>query len=152
MKTKIFLAAILSLSVLTSTAQCLTRNHVDIANTVFSGNLKPADFAGNVFITIDTVNSERVETASEYTEFSEPAQLIKSFNSAMKSIGIEGNYFNYYEHFNNSLYNSPLHQSFLVNNSKYTYRIDIWNNPEDVTKIEGLTIVRYNEQIERTSY
>ena len=152
MKKQIFLAAILSLSVLTATAQCLTRNYVSIANTVFSGKLETSDFAGNLFITIDTVNSETVAVPSEYTEFSDPAQLIKTFNQAMASIKIDGNYFNYYEHYSNSLYNSPLHQSFLVNNDNYTYRIDIWNNPEDITKIEGLTIVRYSEKLDRTPY
>lgn len=70
----------------------------------------------------------------------------------MKSIGIIGGFFNYYEFINNSLYNSPLHQSFLVNNSRHTYRIDIWNNPNNVTKINGLSIVRYNELLERTNY
>lgn len=152
MKTKIFLAVILSLSVLTASAQCLTRTYIDIANTVFSGNLQESDLSGNLFITVDTVNSESLKVASEYTEFSEPASLIKEFNQVMAGIKVDGNFFNYYEHFNNSLYNSPLHQSFLVNTINSTYRIDIWNNPADVTKIEGLTIVKYGEQIERTQY
>jgi len=152
MKTKIFLAVILSLGMLTVSAQCLTRNYVGIANTVFSGNLKTSDFSGNLFITIDTVNSESLKVASEYKEFSDPVELIKTFNTTMQSIGIDGDFFNYYEHYNNSFYNSPLHQSFLVNTFNDTYRIDIWNNPEDISKIEGLTIVRYGSQIERTSY
>lgn len=149
---KIFLAAILTLTVLSVSAQCLTRTYIDIANTVFSGNLQESDLSGNLFTTVDTVNSESLKVASEYTEFSEPADLIKEFNQAMSAIKIDGNFFNYYEHFDNSLYNSPLHQSFLVNTLTSTYRIDIWNNPADITKIEGLTIIKYGEQIKRTQY
>jgi hypothetical protein len=152
MKTKIFFAAILTLTVLTAPAQCLTRTYANIANNVFSGNLKTSDFAGNLFITVDTVNSASTTVPSEYYEFTDPSDLIKTFNQAMASIEIDSTFFNYYEHFNNSLYNSPLHQSFLVNSANYTYRIDIWNNPNDVTKIEGLTIVKSPDQIERTIY
>ena len=95
MKTKIFLAVILSLSVLTASAQCLTRTYIDIANTVFSGNLQESDLSGNLFITVDTVNSESLKVASEYTEFSEPASLIKEFNRVMAGIKVDWNFFNY---------------------------------------------------------
>jgi hypothetical protein len=152
MKTKIFFAAILTLTVLTAQAQCLTRTYVNIADDVFSGNLKTSDFAGNLFITVDTVNSELATVPSEYYEFSDPSDLIETFNKVMASIEIDSTFFNYYESFNNSLYNSPLHQSFLVNSSKYTYLIDIWNNSNDVTKIEGLTIVKLNDKKDRNSY
>lgn len=152
MKIKILLIIVLGLFNLISFAQCETRNYIDIANKVFTGNLKNSDFEGDLFFTIDTVNSERVEVPSSYTEFSDPLKLIESFNQTMKSIGIIGGFFNYYEFINNSLFNSPLHQSFLVNNSRHTYRIDIWNNPNNVTKINGLSIVRYNELLERTNY
>jgi hypothetical protein len=152
MKTKIFFAAILTLTVLTAQAQCLTRTYVNIADDVFSGNLKTSDFAGNLFITVDTVNSASLQVTSEFYEFTNPDELIKTFNHVMASIKVDGGFFNYYEHFNNSLYNSPLHQSFLVNSANCTYRIDIWNNPNDVTKIEGLTIIKSPDQIERTIY
>jgi hypothetical protein len=152
MKTKIFFIAILTLTMLTVQAQCLTRKHINIANKVFEGNLKNSDFAGNLFLTVDTVNSELATVPSEYYEFNDPADLIKTFNRVMASIEIEGPFFNYYESFNNSLYNSPLHQSFLVNSSKYTYVIDICNYPNDVTKIEGLTISKLNDKRDRNSY
>jgi hypothetical protein len=152
MKIKIFFAALLTLTMLTAQAQCLTRNHIDIANKVFEGNLKTSDFAGNLFITVDTVNSELATVPSEYYEFSDPADLIKTFNRVMKSLKIEGSFFNYYESFNNSLYNSPLHQSFLVNSANYTYVIDICNYPDDVTKIRGLTIAKLNDKLDRNSF
>ena len=88
-----------------------------------------------------------VDLIADRKPFSKHA--IEIFNQAMTSINVEGNFFNYYEMFNNSLYNSPLHQSYLVNNSKQTYKIDIWNNTTNITKIEGLSIIKLNYQIER---
>jgi hypothetical protein len=152
MKTYIIIGLVLTLIVFRSSSQCLTRKHIDIANKVFEGNLKTSDFEGNLFLTVDTVNSELATFPSDYYEFSDPADLIKTFNKVMKSIKIEGTFFNYYESFNNSLYNSPLHQSFLVNSAKHTYVIDICNYPNDITKIEGLTIVKLNDKKDRNTY
>ena len=149
MGTKIILGLILALTVFKSSSQCLTRKHIDIANKVFEGKLKAEDFEGNLFITIDTVSAESPNVPSVYFEFDKSSELIEIFNQAMTSINAEGNFFNYYEMFNNNLYNSPLHQSYLVNNSKQTYKIDIWNNPTNITKIEGLTIRKSNDQVER---
>jgi hypothetical protein len=151
-KIKILLVIVLAFFNLVTSAQCLTRKHIDIANKVFEGNLKTSDFEGNLFLTVDTVNSELATVPSEYYEFNDPADLIKTFNKVMKSIRIEGTFFNYYESFNNSLYNSPLHQSFLVNSAKHTYVIDICNYPNDITKIEGLTIVKLNDKKDRNTY
>lgn len=152
MKTQIFLGLILAFTSITSYSQCLTRKHINIANKVFEGKLKAKDFEGKLFLTIDTVNSESLNVSSLYFEFDKSSELIKEFNKAMVSINAEGSFFNYYEMFNNSLYNSPLHQTFQVNNSKCTYVIDIWNNPKNITKIEGLTIRKLSEKQERTNY
>jgi len=149
MGTKIILGLILVLTVFKSSSQCLTRKHIDIANKVFSGKLKNADFEGKLFLTIDTVSAESPNVPSVYFEFDKSSELIEIFNQAMTSINVEGNFFNYYEMLNSSLYNSPLHQSYLVNNSKQTYKIDIWNNTTNITKIEGLSIIKLNYQIER---
>lgn len=152
MKTSIIIGLVLTLNVFRSSSQCITRKHIDIANKVFEGKLKAKDFEGKLFLTIDIVNSESLNVPSHCYEFIESYELIDLFNQAMISINAEGSFFNYYELFNNSLYNSPLHQSFLVNNSKYTYMIDIWNNPKNITKIEGLTIRKLNEQQVLTNY
>jgi hypothetical protein len=147
MRTNIILGLVLI--VFSSYSQCLTSKHINIANKVFEGKLKANDFDGNLFITIDTVNAESPNVPSLYFEFDKSSELIEIFNQTMVSINVDGSFFNYYEMFNNSLYNSPLHLRFLVNNSKYTYVIDIWNNPNNITKIEGLTIRKSNDQVER---
>jgi hypothetical protein len=152
MKTSIIIGLVLTLTVFRSSSQCLTSKYINIANKVFEGKLTAKDFEGKLFLTIDTVNAESLNVPSLYYEFIESSELIELFNQAMVSINIKGSFFNYYESFNNSLYNSPLHQSFLVNSSKYTYLIHIWNNPKNITKIEGLTISKLNEQQERTNY
>ncbi len=149
MKTTIILGLVFTLTVFRSSAQCLTRTYINLANKVFTGNLESKDFEGNLFLTIDTVNAESPNVPSLYFEFDKSSELIEIFNQSMISINVDGSFFNYYEMFNNSLYNSPLHLSFLVNNSKYTYVIDIWNNPNNITKIEGLTICKSNNQVER---
>jgi hypothetical protein len=149
MRTNIILGLVFT--VFSSYSQCLTRKHINIANKVFEDKLKSNDFEGNLFLTIDTVNAGSLSVPSEYSEFSESSELTKSFYKAMNSINVVGRFFNYYESFNNRLYNSPLHQSFLVNNSKNTYLVDIWNNPNNITKIEGLTIRKLNDQIERVN-
>ena len=149
MKTTIILGLVFTLTVFRSSAQCLTRTYINLANKVFTGNLESKDFEGNLFLTIDTVNAESPNVPSLYFEFDKSSELIEIFNQAMTSINAEGNFFNYYEMFNNNLYNSPLHQSYLVNNSKQTYKIDIWNNTTNITKIEGLSIIKLNYQIER---
>lgn len=136
-------------TVFSSYSQCLTSKYINIANKVFEGNLKSNDFDGNLFLTIDTVNAESPNVPSVYFECDKSSELIEIFNQAMISIKVEGIFFNYYEMFNNSLYNSPLHQGYLVNNSKQTYKIDIWNNTNNITKIEGLSIIKLNYQIER---
>ena len=142
MKTTIILGLVFALTVFRSSAQCLTRTYINLANKVFTGNLESKDFEGKLFLTIDTVNAESPNVPSLYFEFDKSSELIEIFNQAMVSINVEGNFFNYYEMFNNSLYNSPLHQGYLVNNSKQTYKIDIWNNPTNITKIEGLSIIK----------
>jgi len=151
MKKQILITAILALTVLTTNAQCLTREYISIANKVFTGNLKDSDFAGTLFVTIDTTNSESLAVASNYFECKTPAEAIKIFTRTMASIKVDGNFFNYYEQINNSFYRVRLHQSFLMNTANYTYKVDIWNNAQDITKIEGLTIMRYNEKLERVN-
>lgn len=157
MKKSIITAVLLSLVALTATAQCLTHKYVSIADKVFSGNLTSADFmpsdlTGEFFLTIDTTKDGDFATPASYTTFKNPSELIKSYKEFMSSIKVEGDYFNYYEMINNSLFNSPLHQSFLINDENSTYLVDIWNNPNDVTKIQGLTIARYDYKLDKTPY
>lgn len=156
MKKIFFSLAYLSLTALAN-AQCVTHKYVGLANKVFTGNLttddfKPAALTGNLFLTIDTTQDGDYSTPASYITFTNANELINYFSSFMKSIKVEGNYFNYYEMVNNSLFNSPLHQSFLVNSANNTYLIDIWNNPNDITKIQGLTVVRYDYKLQRTPY
>ena len=103
MGTKIILGLILVLTVFKSSSQCLTRKHIDIANKVFSGKLKNADFEGKLFLTIDTVSAESPNVPSVYFEFDKSSELIEIFNQSMISINVDGSFFNYYEMFNNNL-------------------------------------------------
>lgn len=50
MKIKILLIIVLGLFNLISFAQCETRIYIDIANKVFTGNLKNSDFEGDLFL------------------------------------------------------------------------------------------------------
>jgi hypothetical protein len=124
-------------TVFSSYSQCLTSKHINIANKVFEGNLKSNDFDGNLFLTIDTVNAWSLSVPSEYSEFSESSELTKSFYKAMNSINVVGRFFNYYESFNNSLYNSPLHLMFIVNKRIVKPSILVMLN--QMTKLNDLT-------------
>lgn len=152
MKNRLIFTIVLSLVTSFTNAQCFTRQYINIAEKVFSEQLTDSDFTGNLFITIDTANSIDLRVPSLYFECAEASELITIFKNTMSKIKVDGNFFNYYEHFNNTLYNAPLHQSYLINDSSYTYKIDIWNNPEDVTKIEGLTLIRLNQKLQKTPY
>jgi hypothetical protein len=50
-------------------AQCLTRKYIDIAEKVFDRKLTRDDFAGNLFLTIDTVAYDDVSIPSIYLEY-----------------------------------------------------------------------------------
>lgn len=115
----LFSCLILSISL---NAQCLTRNYIHIADRVFTCNLSLSDFEGN-FISIDTVNSGKLDIPSTYIECKNAKDVIQNWTQITKSVNSIGSYFNYYEMINNTLYNSPLHLSFLINSMEYTYRV-----------------------------
>lgn len=152
MKKLIFIFAAVALS-LSANAQCETRIHEATAKKVFNLSLNQADFSkSGLFMTLDTINSHDKNAPSSYFEYESAEPLIKSFVKFMESKEFEAGYFNYYELFDNYLYRSPLHQSFMVNDKTNTYKIDIWNNAKDITKIDGITIAKYPMKLERTPY
>lgn len=152
MKKLIFIFAMVTLS-LSANAQCETRIHEALAKKVFNVTLTRADFSeSGLFMTLDTINSHDKDAESSYFEYESAKTLIKSFAKFMKSKKFEGGYFNYYELFDNYLYRSPLHQSFMVNDKTNTYRIEIWNNAKDITKIDGITVAKYPMKLARTPY
>jgi hypothetical protein len=150
---KILLILIATAFIGKANAQCATREYIDIANKVFKLELNKDDFSSSgLFVTMDTINGHDKNAPSAYTEYSSPEPVIEAFAAFIKSKQFDGNFFNYYELFDNFLYKSPLHQSFLVNDSTNTYKIDIWNNAQDITKIDGLTISKYPMKLAKTPY
>lgn len=150
---KILLILIATAFISKANAQCETREYVGIANKVFSLDLNKEDFSSSsLFLTMDTVNGHNKNAPSSYSEYDSPEPVIESFTNFIKSKKFEGTFFNYYELFDNYLYKSPLHQSFLVNDETSTYKIDIWNNAQDITKIDGLTVSKYPMKLQRTPY
>jgi len=133
-------------------AQCETRIYIELAQKVFNRHLKSSDFSNEtLFITIDTAGFNNID-AILYAEQKNPEDIILMFYKTMDSIKIESTFFNYYELINCGIYPSPLHQSFLVNNFEVTFKIDIWNNKDDITKIDGLTIQKYTVKYPPTPY
>jgi hypothetical protein len=149
----IMLCVTTSIMITETQAQCLTRKHIDLANKVFALRIKPSDFQeGNVFLTLDTINSNDINAPTDYTIHKSPKPLLKKFLGFMKSRNWDGGFYNYYELFNSPFYDSPLHQSFLVNDESHTYKIDIWNSKSDTSKIEGITVGKYPVKLEKTPY
>ncbi len=133
--------------------QCKTRIHIDLAKKVFNGQLTKSDFSkDNLFITIDTINSTDFNGFVVYSEQKDPEEIIKMFYNVMNNINLEGSFFNYYELIDCVFYPSPLHQSYLVNNAEVTFKVDIWNNKDDIAKIDGLTIQKYTIKFPPTPY
>lgn len=138
---------------LTIKAQSADHKYKALADKVFKLKIKPGDFQeGRIFLTLDTMNAHDFTAPSDYTEYTDPKPLIKKFKHFMRSCKWEGNYYNYHELIDHPLYSSPLHQSFLVNNETNTYKIDIWNSKHDITKIEGITVLKYEMKFENSEF
>ncbi|MSP70075.1 MAG: hypothetical protein EXR20_07370 [Bacteroidetes bacterium] len=101
---------------------------------------------------MDTIDGSDLYAPSYYSEYNSPTPVINAFANFIKSKKFDGTFFNYYEVFDIYLYKSPLHQSFLVNDANSTYKIDIWNNAQDITKIDGLNVLKYPTKLARTPY
>lgn len=133
--------------------QCETRKYISIAQKVFDHRLSSSDFSNGVlFLTIDTLDASNPNQNSEYREYTSSKIVLKDFYQIFDLLKKEGSFFNYYEFINYSVYPSPLHQSFLVNTKTDTYKIDIWNNKDNIFKIDGLTIQKLEKKVERTIY
>lgn len=133
--------------------QCETRKYISIAQKVFDHQLSSSDFSNEVlFLTVDTIDALNPNQNSEYKEYTSSKIILKEFYQIFDLLKKEGSFFNYYEFINYSVYPSPLHQSFLVNTRTDTYKIDIWNNKDNISKIDGLTIQKLEKKVERTIY
>ena len=133
--------------VLAAIGQCESRKYISTAQKVFDHKLSSSDLSNGVlFLTIDTIDASTPGN-SEYREYTSSKNMIAEFYHTFDFIKKEGNFFNYYEFINYSVYPSPLHQSFLMNNKTDTYKIDIWNNKENIFKIDGLTIQKLEQKI-----
>ena len=135
-------------------AQCETHNYEYIAKKVFGRTLVSSDFSysGIYFLTIDTLDASEFNIASDYREYLSWDSLNDDFNTFMKTKTWDGYYYNYYELINNSFYSSPLHLSFLVNDSFDTFMIDIWMDNVDFLKIQGITIMKLQQKLNKTPY
>jgi hypothetical protein len=106
-----------------------------------------SDFkSGKVFLTLDTTNMSDIFVASTYIETDKPTQVIKNFTRFIKSLKIEGSYYNYYELINSPFYESPLNISYVFNTITASYLVRIWTYKSDTSKIEGITVGRYSEK------
>jgi hypothetical protein len=150
---KFILSLISSLITIVGFGQCETRDYINIAHKVFNHKLSSSDIStGVLFLTIDTVDATNINSKSLYIEYDSARDLVINFYKVFDAIKKDGNFFNYYEFINYSVYPSPLHQSFLINSDIITYKIDIWNNKDDISKIDGLTIQKLQSKVERTPY
>jgi hypothetical protein len=151
---KLILIFILAVITTFSTfGQCETRKYISIAQKVFDHRLSSSDFSNEIlFLTIDTIDASNPNQNSEYREYTSSKIVLKEFYQIFDLLKKEGSFFNYYELINYSVYPSPLHQSFLVNTKTDTYKIDIWNNKDNIFKIDGLTIQKLEKKVERTIY
>lgn len=134
--------------VLAAIGQCETRKYISIAKKVFDHKLSSSDLSNEIlFLTIDTIDASNPTQNSEYREYTSSKIVLKDFYQIFDLLKKEGSFFNYYEFINYSLYPSPLHQGFLVNTKTETYKIDIWNNKDNIFKIDGLTIQKLEQKI-----
>jgi len=132
-------------------AQSTENKHKALADKVFNLKIKSRDFQhGKVFLTLDTMNAHDFTAPSDYTEYTDPKPLIRKFKHFMQSCNWDGGYFHYGELINSPFYQSTVHLIFFMNDDKNTYRIDIWNSVNDVTKIEGISVAKYLTKIEKT--
>jgi hypothetical protein len=152
MKTLIFALAVITISISTF-GQCETRKYISISQKIFDHTLSSSDFSNEIlFLTVDTVDALNPNQNSEYKEYTSSKTILKDFYQIFDFLKKEGSFFNYYEFINYSVYPSPLHQSFLMNIRTDTYKIDIWNNKDNVFKIDGLTIQKLEKKVEPTLY
>lgn len=151
---KVFLTIILVVNfTMIFYSQCKTQTYILLAESVFNKQIREFDFSKEtLFLTIDTINSSDFFADRTYVEYTDSKKLIKHFYETIGQIKVEGDFFNYYELINNPVYPSPLHQSYLINTATNTYKVDIWNNHNNIFKIDGLTIVKLKVKYERTPY
>jgi hypothetical protein len=143
----ISLTLILTLIFSFTFAQCLTKKYKGRADSLFNLQITKSDFkSGKVFLTLDTTNMSDISVASTYIETDKPTQVIKNFTRFIKSLKIEGGYYNYYELINSPFYESPLNISYVFNTISASYLVRIWTCKSDTSKIEGITVGRYSEK------
>jgi hypothetical protein len=85
-------------------------------------------------------------------ETENPELIIKNYKRFMKSLEIEGSYYNYYELFNSPFFDSPLHISYIINTKDASYLVRIWTDKDNTSKIEGITVGKYDQKMERTPW
>lgn len=144
-------------------AQCKTETYRYLAEKTFSLCLDTNDFSRNgvvldgvvpknyfIFDWDTTLSS--VPKSSNYIKFSTATALYQAFSKLMTSIHWEGEIYNYWEHYNFPFFvpSSPLHISFFANDANYSYRIEIWSNSLDITRIDGFSVARFGNRIEPT--
>jgi hypothetical protein len=150
---RITLLLIASLSLTSSFSQCATHKYVSRADSLFKLQITKENFkSGTVFLTLDTTNMSDIFAPSNYIETTDPSVVIKNFVKFMKSIKVEGNYYNYYELINSPFYDSPLNISYVINTKADSYLIRIWTDKNDISKVQGITVGKYSTKQTRTPW
>ena len=103
-------------------------------------------------MTLDTTNMSDLNVASTFLETDNPDIIIKNYKRFMKTLKIEGSYYNYYELLNSPFYESPLIISYIINTKDASYLVRIWTDKDDTSKIEGITVGKYAQKMERTPW
>jgi hypothetical protein len=136
-----------------SFGQCATRIHVSRADSLFNLQITKDNFRkGIVFLTLDTINMSDIYAPSNFLETENPELIIKNYKRFMKSLEIEGSYYNYYELFNSPFFDSPLHISYIINTKDASYLVRIWTDKDNTSKIEGITVGKCEQKMERTPW
>jgi hypothetical protein len=136
-----------------SFGQCPTKIHIKRAESLFNLQITKDNFRkGKVFLTLDTTNMSDLFTPSTFLETENPDLIIKNFKQFIKSLKIEGSYYNYYEIFNSPFYDSPLNISYIFNTEDASYLVKIWTDKDNISMIEGITVGKYENKLERTPW
>jgi hypothetical protein len=151
---KIFLILLMVITLNLSFAQSILNfNSTECESTIFIGIVKKLcnhkltaeDFSNeSLFFTTDVGISKTEHLSDGIYEFENPNELIKKFYEVFDCVNKKGEFYHYYELINNKIIGYPLHQSFFIDGKDGTYIVNIWNNKNDVYKIDGLNIHKKN--------
>jgi hypothetical protein len=122
--------------------ECESNIFIELVKKLYNHKLTINDFSNqNLFFTTNVGGPDSEPYYNDMYDYENPKDLLKKFYQVFDSINKNGQFYHYYELINNSIIGYPLHQSFFMDDKNgTTYIVHIWNNKDDVHKIDGLNI------------